>query len=470
MLINNKTLLQLRLQSIVFYVLFIAVLALLAFLSQQHTLEFDWTSGKRNTLSEASMKLLATLDKPISATVFATEDESLRRPLQDLLQRYQRFYNETKKSEMQIKYVNPDLEPALVREQGITANGEIVLTYGERKENLKTFSEQAVTNALQRLARSQERWLVFLSGHGERSPIKEANHDLSQWVQQLKNKGFNVQIHNLAENPRLPDNTAVLIIASPQVDLLEGEVTIIKDYIDRGGQLLWLTDPEPLHGLTPLAQQLDISFIKGTIVDPTTQVFGISDPRFAIVATYPDHEITRQFETVTLYPQAQGIQITPGTHWQTTPIMLSLPRSWSETGAMTGQINFDKDKDIKGPLIVGLALQRSVNSQSQNNKEALDIQNQHQQDREQRVFVVGDGDFLSNAYLGNGGNMDIGLNIINWLSHDDQFINIPAKTAQDIQLELSKPQQILIAFGFLFILPVLLIGSGVALWWQRRKR
>lgn len=423
---------------------------------------FDWTSGERNTLSEASIKLLATLDKPISATVYATEDESLRRPLQDLLHRYQRYH-----TDLQINFINPDLEPALVREQGITTNGEIVLSYGERRENLKSFTEQALTNALQRLARSQERWLVFVSGHGERAPHKDANHDLSQWVQQLKNKGFNAQAHNLSENPHLPDNTAVLVIASPQVDLLEGEVAIIKDYVDKGGQLLWLVDPEPLHGLESLAQQLGISFSKGIIVDPTTQLFGINDPRFAIVTSYPDHELSRGFETVTLYPQARGIQINADSQWQTTPIMVSLPRSWAETGPMNGQIDFDKDADIKGPLIVGLALQRPRRTDKATAGTSASTSATH---GEQRVFVVGDGDFLSNAYLGNGGNMDLGLNIINWLSHDDQFINIPAKTAEDLRLDLSKTQQILVAFGFLFFIPMLLIGSGMALWWQRRKR
>ena len=85
-------------------------------------------------------------------------------------------------------------------------------------------------------------------------------------------------------------------------------------------------------------------------------------------------------------------------------------------------------------------------------------------------MVIGDGDFLSNTYLGNGGNMDLGLHIANWLTHDDQLINIPAKRANDVNLQLSKNAQLIIAFGFLFVIPLALAAGGFGIWWQRRKR
>ena len=450
--INPKSRLQLRLQNISFVILLVLLTGLLAYLSQQHSAEFDWTRGQRNTLAQASIELLDTLDKPIHFTVYATEAETLRKPITDLLSRYQRAY-----AQVSVEFINPETEPALVRERGITKNGEVVLQYAGRSEHLDRPSEQSVTNALQRLARSEQRWLVFLTGHGERAPHGKANFDLSDWVTQLEDKGLRAQTHNLAEHPQIPDNTAVLVIASPQVDLLAGEVTIIKQYVARGGNLLWLADPGSLHGLDSLAKQLGIEFLPGTIVDPTTQIFGISDPRFAIVPEYPAHAITQNFSTLTLFPQARGLKIIPGTDWQATPLLVSLKRSWAETGPLSGQIKFNAGSDIQGPLIVGAALQRTLTQ-----KDNATLQ--------QRVFVAGDGDFLSNAYLGNGGNLDLGLHIVNWLSHDDRFISIPAKTAMDIRLHLTPVQEGVIAFGFLLLLPLLLLGTGVTLWWQRRKR
>jgi ABC-type uncharacterized transport system involved in gliding motility auxiliary subunit len=114
-----------------------------------------------------------------------------------------------------------------------------------------------------------------------------------------------------------------------------------------------------------------------------------------------------------------------------------------------------------GPLDIAYVFTRSRSAKSVHPEDG---------DGEQRVVVVGDSDFLSNAYLGNAGNVDLGLNLFNWLNHDDEFIAITARTAGDINLELSRLAQIVIAFGFLFGLPLLLLGSGVTIWWRRRNR
>lgn len=86
------------------------------------------------------------------------------------------------------------------------------------------------------------------------------------------------------------------------------------------------------------------------------------------------------------------------------------------------------------------------------------------------MLVVGDGDFLSNAYLGNGANLDLGLNIVHWLTHDDELIAIRPRSAPDRTLELSKTAQLFIGFGFLFVIPGLLLTAGILIWLKRRKR
>jgi ABC-type uncharacterized transport system involved in gliding motility auxiliary subunit len=88
----------------------------------------------------------------------------------------------------------------------------------------------------------------------------------------------------------------------------------------------------------------------------------------------------------------------------------------------------------------------------------------------QRVVVVADGDFASNSFLGLGGNLQLALNIVNWLSSDDVLIDIPARTAPDLSLQLSKTAIMLIGGGFLLLLPALLLGSGLFIWFRRRRR
>jgi len=467
MLVTHKTHRQAQIQHAIFLILLLSITGTLAWLSTRYNFETDLSESGRNTLSEASTALLNQLEDPVSITSYATEDENIRTSVTSIIKRYQRY-----KSDVSLLFVNPDLIPDEIRTLGIKLNGELLIEYQGRREQLKNISEQSVTNALQRLARSGERWLVFLDGHGERKAHGKANHDLGTWVQQLESKGFKAQAHNLANTPQFPANTKILVLAGPQVNLLPGEVNLIKQYVSEGGNLLWLMDPGDQHGLSPLANDLGISFNAGTIVDPTTQMLGLSDPRFALVANYATHEITKNMESLTLYPKAIGLKLIPPPGWTSHDLLRTDKRSWSETGKITGSVQFNSDTDVAGPLTIGMALTRNIpSSESQTGEDQSPITKPPvSTSKMQRIVVIGDGDFLSNAYLGNGGNLKMGVNIINWLAHDDNFIDIPVKITSDKNLQLSPMAQGIIGIGFLLVIPLAFAGAGFYIWWSRRKR
>jgi hypothetical protein len=61
---------------------------------------------------------------------------------------------------------------------------------------------------------------------------------------------------NLVQSSSIPDNTDVLILASPKVPMLPGEIELLREYLERGGNLLWLADPEQaVDGLELLEDQ-----------------------------------------------------------------------------------------------------------------------------------------------------------------------------------------------------------------------
>lgn len=449
--VTRKSRLQLHLQSTLFIVLFLGLIATLAWLSKQYHSQADWTANNRHTLSAPSIELLKRLDGPIEITAFARDNETLRRPIQELVERYR-----LAKPDVKLRFVNPDTNPDQVRANNITIDGELVLRYRNKSENLRESSEQSLSNALQRLAREGAQSIVYLAGHGERSLAGRANHDLGEWGQQLQQKGFISQALNLASTPTIPADAALLIIASPQTDLLPGEVVLIGKYLDNGGNLLWLADPGSQHGLQAIAAKLGITLSAGVVVDPSSQLLGINDPRFAVVAEYPDHPITQGFKTVTLFPRAGGILMNANSGWQGQPLLSTMPRSWLETSAIDGEIGFDPAQDTQGPITLSVALSRT-------HGEGKDR-------REQRVVVVANGDWLANSFLGNGGNLDLGLNLVNWLSHDDSLLNIPARTAPDQSLNLSAAAQIALFATFLLLLPLGLLGTGGVIWFRRKRR
>lgn len=462
MKVTKKSRRQVRLQNVLFVVLFLGVIGMLAWLSTKYHYQADWTANGRNTLSAASVAVLAEIKEPLKVKVFVTEAGPLKQRLGDVLRRYQRH-----KSDMQLEFVNPNTDPELVRKLAITMNGEMVFEYQGRSEKVAAMDEQSITNALQRLTRSEERWLVFLEGHGERSPFGQANHDLQTWAKELELKGFKLKGMNLATQAVIPDNTAVLVIAGPQVNYLPGEVKLIEAYLQRGGNLLWLADPDGLHGLDAVAEQLGVALEPGTIVDPATQMYSINNPTFAIVGDYGMNPVTQNFDVLTIFPMAAGLMFEAKQGWQGDSFLMTTEKSWSETGVLAGEISFNEAKDIPGPLTIGVSATRMRAGGDAGQGDAP--RDDEPQGKQQRVIVIGDGDFLSNAYLGNGGNLDLGMNIVNWLSRDDQLLAIPAKTAPDASLNLSKTDSVIIGFGFLLVLPLLLLVSGLVIWLKRRK-
>ncbi len=443
-------------------VLFITAAGLLAWLSTRYHLQADWTASGRNTLSIASQEVLKRLDGPIELTSYERGEPRLREKIRAFVERYRLH-----KPDMALRFVNPDTVPDRVRELGITAKGEVIITYGGRSEHLQTLTEQAMTNALHRVARAEERWLLFLTGHGERAPLGEANHDLGIWGKYLENRGFVVKSINLAELGALPEQTTLLVIAGPQVNLLPGEVAMIQRYLKQGGNLLWLADPGPMRGLVPVAEALGLEFLPGVIVDPTTQLHGIESPDVALVTGYPLHPITRDFDLLTLFPRAVGLQADPPAPWESQAFLTTSGHAWSETGELAGDIRFDEQTDVGGPLDIGIALSRSL---EEDKATEANGGNGQLEKASQRVVIIGNGDFLSNAFLGNAGNLDLGLNIVNWLASDDALIAIPVHVARDLNLTLSNVQTATIGFGFLIGLPLVLLGTGIFIWLRRRKQ
>jgi ABC-type uncharacterized transport system involved in gliding motility auxiliary subunit len=454
-MINSRVRNHIRFQSGLFMLLFVGALGLLAWLSQLNPLVIDLTANQRNSLSPASIRMLNSLQHPLKITIFVSPLYDRREVLEQLFKRYQR-----EQPLIEFSSLNPDLNPDLLRKYDILLDGETVIEYQGRSEKISRVSEQQVSNSIQRLMREGERWLVFLQGHGERNPYSEANHDLSLLATQLASKGYTVENISLTETNSIPDNTDVLVIASPAVSFLPGEVDLIQDYLGRGGNLLWLADPDQaIDGLESIADMLAVEFLPGIIVDPNSQLLGLNRVDFALVNSYPRHPVTQGLDSISIFPQAQALEFHGEAGiWERLIFLRSGDSSWTETGKMAGEIfNGDNDDEIGGPLTIGLTL-------------AADYQNDENLTSKQRIAIIGDADFLSNRYLGNGSNLDIGVNLFNWLSHDDNLIAINPRAAPDTQLELSKTQQIIIGLGFLLFMPAILFGCGLIIWLKRRRR
>lgn len=453
MQIDSRTRFVLAAHTALFVVLLLSAVAMLAWLSEHYKLRWDWTAASRNTLTEPSRLLLGRLDEPIEITAYVREEPLIRQSILQLLERYQRH-----KPDIRLRFVNPDLVPDEVRARNVSSEGEMVIRYRQREEHAKTATEEALTTALEKLARADTRWVTYLGGRGERDLLGDASYDLGRLGERLERQGFKLHRLELEETGEIPAESALLVISPGRDAIAPQEADAILRYLEGGGNLLWLAEPGGIAGLESVADALGVRFERGTLVDPTTRNLGITHPAFVPVSAYSSHPVTGNLELVTVFPHAAGVAWSEPPGWQTRGILSTGLRAWSESAALDGDVAYDDGVDVAGPLDIGIAMQRSAPAGEDRPHETR-----------QRVIVVGDGDFLSNAYLGNGSNLELGLNIFNWLAEDDALIDIPARRAPDLAFELSSTSAALLRFSVMFAYPALLLAAGFIVWHRRRR-
>lgn len=446
---SKKFRLQQKIQHGIFVVLLLFLFVLLGYLALETRQQWDISQNGRNTLSQTSIDMLHKMNGPIQVIAYATEKHAQYGDVRDIIHNFMQLYQRIK-PDLSLTFIDPVEQPRLTKDAGVKVNGEMVIYYQQRRAHLTTINEQAFTQLLMRLARPEERLIMALSGHGERSLDGNANFDLGDFGRQLTVNGFVSQPLNLALTPDIPTNTDVLLIASPQVDLMPGEVDKLLHYVDRGGNLLWLVDQESLRGLLALTEKLRLVLTPGVVVDPQAEQLK-APVTFALGAIYGQHAITQHFDYITVFPFARQIAFNENDEWRTIPLVDVAPNGWVESGSLDDAITFDESEDIAGPVTIAVALTRQVDH------------------REQRIVVVGSGHFLANNYLGNGNNLDFGINMINWLTGDEDLVSIQPRATMDNQLVFSETALSTIVIVFLFILPGMFLICGVVIWWRRKR-
>lgn len=446
-----------RLHNLLHLLLLLAIVLLVGFLSTRHGFVRDVSHAQRSSLSERSTDLLDDLDGAVEIVSYARPAGSLRATIGEFVERYRRI-----KPDFALTFIDPDADPAATRDAGVQIDGEIDVRYAGRSERLRVLSEAELSSALLRLSRARERIVVFLEGEGQRRADGAANADLGQFGAILGQRGVRVLHVALGATPRIADNVDLVVIANPRVAFSGAITRELVDYVERGGNLLWLLEPGESVGLDALADTLSLRVLPGVIVDGISQSLGIGDPSMVAATRYAEHAITRGFDLTTLFPQPVALaQLTPP-RWDFKPVLQSSAQSWNETGHIPkageaeGNVRYDgTDGELSGPLDFGVALTRlSPRPGAQ----------------DQRVVVIGDGDFLSNSFLGNGGNRDFGTRVFDWLLADDALIDIPDRSAPDRTLELSDSALSVLGFGFLIALPAAFAICGLLVWRVRKRR
>lgn len=446
-------------------ILVLAILVLLNFFLARHHYRVDFTSAKIHSLSEQSISVVKNLKKEVQVKCFFREGNVSRQTMENILKIY--AYHSPK---IKYEFIDPDKNPGLVKKYDITQDGTTVFECGDKENRITTTSEEDITNALIKVTREKKKVLYFLEGHGENSVEDTGDSGFSTAKSELEKIGYEVKKLTLALSDTFPADCSVLFIPGPKKQLLPNELETIKNYLNRGGRVFFMLDPETASGLENFLADYGVRLVNDLVVDPVSRLLG-GDYFMPVVTEYEYHEITRNFRYASFFPLARSVEIadTKPEGLVLTTIAKTSPNSWSERQLEKKEVTFDRDKDKQGPITLAVVGNKTISEETKSESQENKPENQQKEKKELRLAVFGDSDFITNRYYNLSGNGNLFLNTVNWLTEESDLISIQPRTRTPRTISLTPNQGRFLMFLSVILLPLAVLAAGLFIWLRRRS-
>ncbi len=418
--------------------------------SQRFSTAVDITANSRHSLTLQTQNTLAAISEPVSILAVLGPEQAPRDAVRELVDRYQAL-----QPNITLEFINPETQPDRARELNITNGGELIVKNTQREQRLRRLSERALTNAVRQLNRDGDRRITFITGHEERTPDGEGNGDWIISTSQLAQIGLISDTTSLVTNPQIDVSADLLVIAGPRRPYFPGEIASLLQYIGEGGNLLWIIEHDNKAdggvNLDALSLEFGVDVMPGKVIDTASQRLNTGAPSIVVLDRHTNHPINGNLVSPIILPGSKALAITPLAGQIVSPLLLTPESSWTETGELQGEVRFDEGGDeVAGPLTLGVTIERQLSNNTQ------------------RIAILGDADFASNQFVGNGSNQAFLESLVLWLAGDDQALEFVTQAAPDTQLSLSKKAIVILSGLFLLGMPLLMLC--IAAWLALRRR
>jgi ABC-type uncharacterized transport system involved in gliding motility auxiliary subunit len=452
--------------AILYSIAFIALIVGANYLSSLHHGRLDLTTEKIYSLSSQSEQVVKNLKEPIKLIGFFPGGEN--QTARDLYATY--AYASPK---VTYQLVDPDKHPELAERYKVTVMNTTHIQVGSADSgegtNVTELSEEALTNAIIRATKNAKKVIEFLDGHGEADPNDaQSNDGYGELKKDLEGEGYEIRKLELAQLPKVPDDTTIVVIAGPQKPLLPHEIEQLQDFLKRDGRIIAMFRPERPDrsinekALEDLVAQWGVKVGNDIVVDQVVRLFaGPALGLNPIVQDYGEHPITRNFKQRTVFPMTRSLTVESNLKngLSVTPIAKTSDTSWAETDL---DALFKEQKaqltaqDTRGPIDVAMAVNGNLSELGLGKGDA-------------RLVVFGSTDFVNNQYISNFFNRDFFVNSADWLAGEENSISIRPRSLRASRFRLTVDQfSVVFALSVLF-LPELLLIAGIAVWWERRN-
>lgn len=476
--------------ALILIVVFMGILTFINLLSYRHKYRFDLTEGGFYTLSPETLNVISDLPREIQMTAFFRTGSKEKKKFRNLMEGYLQSTDKIK-----LDFVDPDKNPAVTKQYGIKVHGAVALESGKNETTVMIPNEENLTNGIYRVAQDHKSTLYFLEGHGERDLDRTDGEGYSSVKQALDKNRYKVKKLLLLQTAKIPEDADVLVINGPRKPILKKEQTVIDTYLNKGGSVLILVDPQSKFEMEEFLLKRGIALRDDAIFDPASKLFG-SDFWTPVVKEFAEHGITKDFALPVVLHIARSVAGRPVAEVEVVDLLKTGPESWSETDFTQNPIKFDQDsEDAKGPVPVGVVSIKLIEDMTslaemtesileRAKKDPLEVLEEMKKAEEDEakeeappekkyikgnLVVIGDSDFVTNHYFNSSGNGDFFMNVISWLAQQENLIPIQSKQRKNNPIQLTLTDGSIIFLTSVVALPIMILVPGFWVWWRRRS-
>ncbi len=437
----------------VYILIVLGVLGMANFLAQRYNKSFDSTANRRFSLSDQTEKVVRNLKDEVKIKYF--DKTAQFQPARDLLDRYKNL-----STKLTVDYIDPDKKPQVAKAAGVASYGQIFLETGSKKQEAKSLTEEELTSGIIRLLKGGERRVCSVTGSGEHGFDDSTRAGYSQFKELIEKNNYKTQAISLLSGD-IPKECTIVLVGGPKRDYIDSVVAKLKAFVEGGGRVLVFVDPplkmgQEIDENNALLAQLGawgVTINKDLALDTSGmgQLVGLSEV-VPLVVSYERHPIVREMkDSATAFPVARTLDVKNGEKTTVEKLFSTSENAFATLDLSSAEVK-RTDKDRKGPLNLG----------------AAGVYKTGQEGKEGRFVVVGSSGFVANNILRFNGNRDLAMNMLNWLSSDEDLISIRPKEPEDRRITMNVRQRNLLFYFSVIFLPLLAVASGLGVWWKRR--
>ena len=445
----------------------------------------DLTEQKLFTLTEESKEQIRNINFDNSNVniyfVGYSEDDSTL----DLARQYTKVTDK-----ISVEAVTANDRPDLVEKYGIESGSEGIIvengdkykvlsssdlyTYDSETYESVSIAEEKLTAAIKSVTADTVPKIYFLTGYSQFS-LTSGMQYLNMYLQNEINEIASLDILSTG---KVPDDCNTLVITTPNKDFDDIATNAIMDYINKGGNILWLN--------SAIANQVDYTNVNKILATYGVNPFEVGAIRETdtskMVSQSPDliipeiqySDVTKKIynSTGVIFLNATKINVVDSEALSNLKVTKTDLIKTSEGSYFRSNFKIQSEEPQEGEkkqaYLVGTELEKTITeANSENGTEEV----------KSKLIIYGENYFASDAQLSQSSqtpiiayrqNKDLALNSIAYLSNREEDITVRKGTGTVKYTATEQESRIILAI--ITAVPILIILIGIVVWISRKRK